>query len=104
MDEERFSDERVYWPIRLLKGLGRLPHEYSTFLWYGHTIPNGDPPEPYAEGTNLCCALITPPVLAPDDFELLEFDARRARSNRSRRCRPSQRRAEEAALPRAPVK
>ncbi len=58
INQEAFSDERVYWPVRLLKLLGRLPHELSTFLWYGHTIPNGDPPQPYAESTSLCCALI----------------------------------------------
>src|SRR5262249_15324760 len=50
----------VYWPVRLLKQLARLPHEYSTFLWYGHTIPNGEPAQPYADDTAFCCALIAP--------------------------------------------
>jgi hypothetical protein len=74
MSQEAFQDERVYWPIRLLKRLGRLPHEHSTFLWYGHTIPNGDPPEAYAADTMLRCALIAPPVLAPENFGTLELD------------------------------
>ena len=73
LDEASFEDERNYWPIRLLKMLARLPHEFETFLWFGHTIPNGDPPEPYAPNTELCCACILPPVLAPDGFEKLEL-------------------------------
>jgi len=73
MSQEAFADERVYWPVRLLKRLGRLPHDHSTFLWYGHTIPNGDPPEPYADGTELCCALIAYPLLAPREFNTLEL-------------------------------
>lgn len=78
--EEAFKNESAYWPVRLLKVLARLPHDYSTFLWYGHTIPNGDPPEPYAKDTDLCCALIIPPQRAPDDFGELELvDGRRVR-------------------------
>lgn len=43
LDEQSWRDERHYWPVRLLKTLGRLPHEYDTWLGVGHTIPNGDP-------------------------------------------------------------
>lgn len=72
LSTEDFEDERWYWPVRLLKMLGRLPHEYSTWLGIGHTIPNDDPPEPYAPGTELCGAIILPPLLVPDDFAVLE--------------------------------
>lgn len=30
-----------YWPIQMLKFLARFPHEYHTWLGWGHTIPNG---------------------------------------------------------------
>jgi Suppressor of fused protein (SUFU) len=73
LSEEAFQDEANYWPIRLLKLLARLPHEFETFLWYGHTVPNGDPPEPYAPSTALCGAIILPPVLVPDGFATLEL-------------------------------
>jgi hypothetical protein len=73
LTQEDFDDERHYWPIRVLKQLARLPHEYSTFLWYGHTIPNGDPPEPYADGTELSCALLIPPLTVPDEFRTLDL-------------------------------
>lgn len=58
MDQASFKDERNYWPIRLLKGLARLPHDYATWLGHGHSIPNGDPAKPYARGTKLSGALI----------------------------------------------
>ena len=54
--------------------LATLPHQYETWLWTGHTVPNGDPPEPYAPDTGLCCALIHPPVLAGDEFRQLRFE------------------------------
>lgn len=71
LGDDAFEDESNYWPIRLLKQLARLPHEFDTFLYYGHTVPNGDPPDPYAPSTQLCCALITPPLCAPEGFDEL---------------------------------
>lgn len=65
------KDERWYWPIRLLKSLARLPHEYETWLGWGHTIPNGDPAAPYADNTKLCGALVIPSVTVPDEFHTL---------------------------------
>jgi hypothetical protein len=52
------DDEKWYWPIRLLKVLARLPGENDTWLGYGHTMFNI---EPFAENTELCCAMLTPP-------------------------------------------
>jgi hypothetical protein len=73
LEQEAFDDESNYWPIRLLKTLARVPHEFDTFLWYGHTVPNGDPPEPYAPNTELCCAFIAPVLRAPEEFRRLEL-------------------------------
>lgn len=70
--QEAFEDENNYWPIRWLKNLARLPHEYDTWLGWGHTVPNGDPAEPVAEGTKLCCMMVMHPVLAPEEFLTLE--------------------------------
>jgi hypothetical protein len=61
-----------YWPVRQLKMLARLPHEYQTWLWLGHTVPNGDPPEPFAPSTGLCCSLLTLPLSLPRDFVTLK--------------------------------
>jgi hypothetical protein len=74
VDQESFKDEAWYWPIRLLKGLARLPHKYKTWLGFGHTVPNGEPPEPYAATTQLCGAIVLHSVTVPDDFHTLRID------------------------------
>ena len=73
LTEEEFQDETNYWPIRLIKTLARLPHEYDTWLGFGHTVPNADPPEPYAENTRFSCALIGVPLMADTEFCSLEL-------------------------------
>ncbi len=72
-DQASFEDESWYWPIRLIKELARLPHKYQTWLGFGHTVPNGDPAEPYAANTNLCGAIILPSVTVPHGFQTLEI-------------------------------
>ena len=57
-----------------LRALAHLPHEYATWLGDGHTIPNGDPPEPYTDDTRLCGAMLVLPAIAPDEFLVLERD------------------------------
>jgi len=70
-DDKSLRDESWYWPVRLIKMLALLPHKHGTWLGWGHSIPNGDPPLPYAENTKLCCALIWPPVTSADGFRTL---------------------------------
>lgn len=74
MTKSDFKDENWYWPIRLLKTLARLPHEYDTWLGLGHTMPNGDPAEPFADNTALCGAIILPPVTIDEAFHTLQID------------------------------
>lgn len=74
LDDESLKAGRNYWPIYLLKMLARFPHKYNTWLWWGHTMPNGDPPEPYADNTQLCCALLLSPVRAEEGFGSLRID------------------------------
>jgi hypothetical protein len=74
LEQETLKDEINYWPLRLLKMLARFPHEYDTWLAQGHTIPNGDPPAPFAANTRLCCALLALPMIAPEDFLELVID------------------------------
>jgi len=73
IDQASFKDESWYWPIRLIKGLARLPHKYQTWLGFGHTVPNGDPAEPYAPNTDLCGAIVLPSVTVPSEFQVLEI-------------------------------
>lgn len=39
-----------YWPIHTLKFLARFPHEYKTWLAWGHTMPNGPDYTPMCDG------------------------------------------------------
>jgi hypothetical protein len=45
-----------------------MPHEYETWLGPGHTVGNGEPPVPYADGIALCGIVLTNPRLFPEDF------------------------------------
>ena len=74
LDQTALEDEYWYWPVGLLKYLARLPHKYQTWLGWGHTVPNGDPAEPYAPDTNLCGSIVLPSVTVPDGFHSLRID------------------------------
>lgn len=49
------------WIIPGLQFTARLPFQFGTWYGEGHTIPNGDPPEPICQGSKLCCSLIAKP-------------------------------------------
>jgi len=59
------------WPLLWLRRLARFPHEYKTWLWWGHSIPNGDPALPLSATTQLCGWVLAEPKLVPDSFKLL---------------------------------
>ena len=88
-DDPDFESPSGYWPYRLLKELARLPHEYDTLLWTGHTVPNGDPPQPYGPNTKLCGALIAPMLIAPEAPTRSSTATARSSSSPSGRCTPT---------------
>jgi hypothetical protein len=65
--ESSMSNESSYWPVRLLKMVARLPHEYSTWIGAWHSVPNGDPAEPYAPGTPFTGVVVTPVLNCPPE-------------------------------------
>lgn len=65
---DSFNQENMYWPIRVLKTLARLPHEYETFLGYGHTVPNGEDAESFSDNTKFGCMLILPSLSLDGNF------------------------------------
>lgn len=75
---EQLEDEEKYWPIRLIKFLARLPHDYDAWLWRGHTVPNYDPPEPYTDNTTMNGAIL----LAPITWDEGEWSMRRKDGNK----------------------
>jgi len=76
LDESVKNDERWYWPIRQLQVLARMPHLHKTWLGWGHTVPNDDPPKPFASNTQQCGIVIVPSLLVPQDFFELKLAAR----------------------------
>ena len=74
ISEEAFEDENNYWPMYWLKSLARFPHEYETWLFECHTLPNGDPPEQLAPNTKFNGWLLFLPVLAPEEFWELKIN------------------------------
>lgn len=67
MDEAAMNDPAFTWPLDGLAQLATFPHEYGTFLWEGHIIPNGDPAEPLGPNSEFVAWLIIPPVMAPPE-------------------------------------
>lgn len=68
MKEPEFKLEENYWPVRWLKMMARFPHEYNTWLSYGHTIPNGDPASPFHESVPFECMMLALPRTVSTEF------------------------------------
>lgn len=77
IDEESLKDEKNYWPIRMLKFIARFPHEYNSWVSFGHTIPNGNPPNPLADNVGFCGVLLDVPVTTGKEFPLLQLEDKR---------------------------
>lgn len=75
LDEESFKNEDNYWPIRMLKFIARFPHEYKTWISYGHTIPNGNPPSPFTNNVSYNGVLVDLPVtVANVNFPIIQLN------------------------------
>lgn len=66
VSDEAFKQDENYWPILWLKKLARFPHEYGTWLYHAHTIPNNDPAEPFANNTDLSGMILSIPSTVED--------------------------------------
>lgn len=73
ISDEAFRVENNYWPVRWLKMLSRFPHEYNTWLGFGHTMPNGNPAEPFADNTAMNTMLLLPTVTLDEAFRTLKL-------------------------------
>jgi hypothetical protein len=73
MEQADWKDEANYWPVRWLKTLARFPHEYDAWLWWGHTMPHGDPPAPIHPSTALSAFLLLQNFRLPDAFRTLKI-------------------------------
>lgn len=67
LTQETLRDDATGWPVRVLKQVARLPHEYGTWIGEWHSVPNGDPAEPYADGTPFAGVVVTPMLNVPPE-------------------------------------
>ena len=74
ISDEAFQNECWYWPIRQLKFLARFPHKFDSWFGWGHTIPNGDPAEPFAENTKFTGIMLAPSPNVPEEFIELKIN------------------------------
>jgi hypothetical protein len=65
--KESMRQEHNAWPVDWLKRLAALPHAFDTWLGWGHTVPNGDPPEPLGPNTQMCGWILLPPLWLPEE-------------------------------------
>lgn len=75
---DQIEDPNKFWPVEMLQWLGRFPHEYQSWVWYGHSFPNGDPAVPYADNTRLSNAILLAPLYwKREQIQLTLKDSRR---------------------------
>ena len=63
--------ESQEWTLLWLKYLANLPRKNGGWLGYGHTIPNGDPPQALDVSTEAVSVMLIPPVSLPERFARL---------------------------------
>ncbi|CAH0533679.1 hypothetical protein VST7929_01550 [Vibrio stylophorae] len=75
VNENAFRQSQWYWPIAQLKFIARFPKQYKTWLGWGHTLPNGDPSEPFADNTKMSGMMIVPSLHVPQSFYQLPLES-----------------------------
>lgn len=68
MEQADFNDPKNYWPIKWLKLVARFPHEYKTWLCWGHSMPNGDPASPLHESVSFDGVILLRPRTVSREF------------------------------------
>ncbi len=68
------NDINFGWPMRELQRLTRFSRETQTWLGFGHSIPNGTPPVPFAPSTQQCASFLLPPLEMPEKFARLRLE------------------------------
>ena len=74
VSKEAIKTFEQYWPIGWLRKLSKFPQENKTWFCWGDTIPNGEPPQPFARNTDFCCMLLLPPIQEDETFFKLQIN------------------------------
>ncbi|MCH2035201.1 MAG: suppressor of fused domain protein [Tenacibaculum sp.] len=73
LEYQSFSDERNYWPIRIMKELMILPHPNKTWLGFGHSLGHEDDDE-LAEGIGFNSVILVNSVELSEEFTQITLD------------------------------
>jgi len=65
MEDDNWKKPENYWPIGLIKNLGRYPIKFNTWLGYGHTIMETKP----LCGTNFIATILLKSETLNNDFD-----------------------------------
>ena len=77
LEYESFSDEKNYWPIRIIKEIMMAPHKNKTWFGYGHTYGHEDAEE-FAEGIGFNSIMLAYSMELSDDFTQIELENEKA--------------------------
>lgn len=61
IEKESMNDEKKSWPIAWFRKVAHIPHIYDGWIEEGVILPNGEPPQPFAENTKLSCMMVCRP-------------------------------------------
>lgn len=80
LDNDAWSDERHYWPIRWLKRVARFHYETGRWLGEGHVLAHGEPPTLIHSSMPYDSVLLAAPRRLPQSFHRLNLpDGREVR-------------------------
>lgn len=77
LNYDDFSDEKNYWPIRVMKGIMMMPHEYKTWFGFGHTYAYEDGNE-FAENIGFNSVMLAYSMELSEDFTQIELGKNKA--------------------------
>ena len=73
LEYESFSDEKNYWPIRIMKEIMMSPHINKTWFGFGHTYGHEEGKE-FAEGIGFNSVMLAYSMELSDDFTQIELE------------------------------
>ncbi len=66
------GDDSAGWPVRVLKTIARLPHEYGTWIGEWHSVPNGDPAQRYTPESRFVGVAVVPMLRVRPEARIIE--------------------------------
>lgn len=67
MNHQDFENEENWWPMRLLIGMTKYPHEENTWLGHGHTYGNQDE-KSFSTNARFSAAILVESITVPESF------------------------------------